>query len=104
MTTREQAAAVLPAGVLAYYDGESGEGQTAAEATALERAADALEPVLAALHPTQSPLVRVEHVPFEVTGHLLRAQRAMSGGGDGGALLDRISGLVLANFARANAA
>lgn len=69
---------------------------TAAEATALERAADALEPVLAALHPTQSPLMRVEHLPFELTGHLLRAQRAMSGGGDGGALLNRISAWIAA--------
>lgn len=67
---------------------------TATEATALERVADALEPVLAALHPTESPLARVEHVPFELTGHLLRAQRAMSGGGDGGALLERISAWI----------
>lgn len=38
MSDREQAAQVLPAEVLAYYDGESGEGQTAAEATAAWRA------------------------------------------------------------------
>jgi hypothetical protein len=63
---------------------------TATEATALERAADALEPVLAALHPTQSPLAQVENLPFEATGHLLRAQRALSASGDGGALLTRI--------------
>ncbi|MBR0674075.1 hypothetical protein [Neoroseomonas soli] len=69
---------------------------TASEATALERAADALEPVLAALHPTESALARVEHLPFAMTGHLLRAQRAMSGGGDGGALLDRIRSWIAA--------
>lgn len=69
---------------------------TAAEATALERAAELLEPVLAALHPAESPLARVEHLPFEMTGYLLRAQRALSGGGDGGALLARIEGWIAA--------
>jgi len=69
---------------------------TATEATALERAAAALEPVLAALSPARSPLARVEDVPFHATGHLLRAQRALSGGGDGGALLARIEGWIAA--------
>ena len=38
MATRDQAAAVLAPEVLAYYDGESGDGQTAAEAGAAWRA------------------------------------------------------------------
>ncbi len=69
---------------------------TATEATALERAAAALEPVLAALHPAASPLARVSDVPYHATGHLLRAQRALSGGGDGGALLARIESWIAA--------
>lgn len=69
---------------------------TASEATALERAAELIEPVLAALHPEASPLAAVDRLPFELTGHLLRAQRALSGAGDAGALLARAQALVAA--------
>ncbi|MCC6717394.1 MAG: hypothetical protein IT555_05880 [Acetobacteraceae bacterium] len=69
---------------------------TATEATTLERAAGALEAVVGALHPTNSPLAKVEDVPHHATGHLLRAQRALSGGGDGGALLTRIESWIAA--------
>ena len=69
---------------------------TATEATALERAAASLEAVLAAIHPQRSPLAQVADVPYHATGHLLRAQRALSGSGDGGALLARIEQWIAA--------
>ncbi|UFN46882.1 hypothetical protein LPC08_12665 [Roseomonas sp. OT10] len=69
---------------------------SASEATALERAAEAAESVLGALHPVDSPLARIGELPFEATGHLLRALRALSGAGDGGAVLGKASEVVAA--------
>lgn len=67
---------------------------SAAEATLLERAADLLGPLVTALDPANSPLARVRGLPFEVTGHLLRAQRALSAGGDAGAVIGKAETLV----------
>lgn len=69
---------------------------TATEATALERAAGSLEALFTAIHPQRSPLAQVADVPYHASGHLLRAQRALSGSGDGGALLLRIEGWIAA--------
>ena len=67
---------------------------SASEATVLERAADALEPLAAALNPDGSPLAHVAKLSFDMTGHLLRAQRALSGAGDAGAVIGRIEELI----------
>ena len=67
---------------------------SAAEATVLERVADALEPLAAALNPVGSPLARVADLSFDVTGHLLRAQRALSGAGDAGTVIARAEEVI----------
>ena len=60
----------------------------------LERAADALGPLAAALDPDGSPLAHVANLSFDMTGHLLRAQRALSGAGDAGAVIGRAEELI----------